>query len=274
MIVIQKLIGLFINIVSLFSKKLGARLALFLFTRPLKGRINEEQSDFLGTSFREELLVNGTPVMTYRWLGKGKTILLAHGWESNSARWQYLIEPLKKLNYNIIALDAPAHGRSGSSRFNALLYAEFIQGVAKKFKPDIIIGHSVGGMASAFSQSNPENSNLKKLILIGSPSEFTDVLKRYFKMMGYSKRTKNAIIALIKKRFNVETISFSTAKQLELLNLEGLIIHDEKDDVIPYHDAILINKSLKNSKLITTSGLGHSMNDESISNHIYEFLEN
>ena len=92
-------------------------------------------------------------------------------------------------------------------------------------------------------------------------------------MMSYNRRTQNAIIALIKHRFNVDTISFSTAKQLELLNLQGLILHDKKDDIIPYNDAILINRSLKNSSLITTSGMGHSMIDETISNHIYEFLE-
>ena len=111
----------------------------------------------------------------------------------------------------------------------------------------------------------------------------TDAGKSHFRDISYAvsdlvdnsiQATYDQEIALIKKRFNVETISFSTAKQLELLNLEGLIIHDEKDNVIPYEDALLINKSLKNSKLITTSGLGHSMNDESISNHIYEFLEN
>ena len=273
MIIIQKFIGLFINLISLISRKLAARLALFLFSKPLKGRINEKQSDFLGTSFQEELRVNDVSVMTYRWLGHGKTIVLAHGWESNAARWQYLIEPLQRLKYNIIALDAPAHGRSGSKRFNALLYAKFIQHVAKKFNPDIIIGHSVGGMATAFSNVNHENSKLKKLILIGAPSEFTDVLNRYFKMMGYTKRTQNAIINLIKKRFKIDSISFSTAKQLAQLNVEGLIIHDEKDAIIPYSDAILINQSFKNSKLITTSGLGHSMADESISQHIYEFLE-
>lgn len=273
MIVVQKIIGLFINFVGLFSRKLAARIALFLFSKPLKGRINEKQSDFLGTSFREEIIVNSFAVMTYRWLGKGKTILLAHGWESNAARWQYLIEPLQKLNYNIIALDAPAHGRSGSNRFSALLYAEFINNVSKKFNPDIIIGHSVGGMASAFSNSNHKDSRLKKLILIGAPSEFTDVLKRYFNMMGYSKRIQNAIINLIKNRYKVDSISFSTAKQLERFHIEGLILHDENDRVIPYSDALLISKSFKNSTLITTSGMGHSMVHESISNHIYEFLE-
>jgi len=274
MIIIHKLVGFFINIISLFSRKLAARMALYLFSKPLKGGINEDQSDFLGSSFREEILVNNIPVMTYRWLGKNKTILLAHGWESNAARWRYLIEPLNKLNYNVIALDAPAHGRSGSNRFNAILYADFIKAVTKKFNPDIVIGHSVGGMATAFSQNKHEITNIKKLILLGAPSEYTDVLKRYYKMMGYSKRTSNAINNLIQTRFNAEPISFSTARYLESLEIEGLIIHDEEDNVIPYSDALKINKSFKNSRLITTNGFDHSMIDESISNHIYEFLEN
>lgn len=273
MIIIQKTIGFIINLVSLFSTRGAANMALYLFTTPRKGHVNEKQSDFLDTSFREELLVNGIPVMTYRWLGNGKTILLAHGWESNASRWQYLIEPLKKLNYNIIALDAPAHGRSGSKRFDAILYSNFINGVAQKFNPDIIIGHSVGGMATAFSQDKLQALKIRKLILIGTPSEYTAVLKRYFKMMSYSNRTIKAINKLISERFQAEPMSFSTSKSLETIELEGLIIHDKSDNVIPYGDALLINRSFKNSKLVTTEGYGHSMNDEYISNYIYEFLE-
>lgn len=271
--ILHKLIGFMINVVGLFSKKSAGRLALYLFSTPRRGKLTEKQFDFLGTSFREELTVNNMPVMTYRWLGKGSTILLAHGWESNAARWQYLIEPLKKLNYNIIALDAPAHGKSGSKRFNAILYGDFIKIVSKKFKPDFIIGHSVGGMASVFSQTNTEYKEIKKLILLGTPSEYSDVLSRYYKMMSYSKRTINSTNQLIKDRFHVEPENFSTAKYLETLNLDGLIIHDEKDTIIPYQDALLINNSLKNSKLITTNGFGHSLVDDSISKSIYEFLE-
>src|SRR5690606_38336992 len=112
--VLQKIIGFFINTISIFSPKLAARMALFLFTKPLKGKINEKQSDFLDTAFREELTFNNMPIMTYRWLGKRETILLAHGWESNSARWQTLITNLKQRGFGVVALDAPAHGRSGS----------------------------------------------------------------------------------------------------------------------------------------------------------------
>ncbi|EGV44605.1 alpha/beta hydrolase [Bizionia argentinensis JUB59] len=270
---IQKIIGILINFAGLFSKETAARMAMYLFTTPRSGQINEKQSDFLDTSLQEEIMVENIPVMTYRWFGKGETILLAHGWESNSARWQYLIDPLLKLNFNIIALDAPAHGRSGSKRFNAVLYGEFIKVVSKKHKADFLIGHSVGGMASVFSQNNSEYRDISKIILLGAPAEFTDVLDRYYKMMCFSKRTIKAINQLIKDRLQAGPESFSTAKYLECLTIDGLIIHDEKDGIIPYQDALILNMSLRNSKLVTTTGFGHSLIDESISNHIYEFLK-
>ena len=70
-----------------------------------------------------------------------------HGWESNSGRWKNIIQRLQQEQYNIVALDAPAHGASGSSSFNAILYSKFITVVSKNFKPNFFIGHSVGGMA-------------------------------------------------------------------------------------------------------------------------------
>lgn len=267
-----KLIGFFINLVSLLSKRAAGRIAMYLFTTPRRGRVNEKQSDFLGTAFREEIEYNNTSIMTYRWLGEGKTILLVHGWESNSARWQPLIEQLKKHQYSIVALDAPAHGRSGSKRFTALQYAEFIHVVSKKFNPEIIIGHSAGGMASAFYQKEFSTSKQENLILLGTPSEFADVLDRYFKMMSYNKRTIAGVNMLIKERFNAEPNDFSTAKSLQHATSKGLIIHDEKDSIIPYQDALLIKQNFKNSNLITTTGFGHSLNNERVHNYIHEFI--
>lgn len=270
--IIHKLIGFSINTLSLVSPKLSARIALFLFTKPMRGKVSEKQADFLDTAFKDELTYNNSSIMTYRWLGNKPTILLVHGWESNSARWKDLILNLKKVGHNVVALDAPAHGYSGGDRFNALLYSEFINVVAKRYNPEIIIGHSVGGMASVFYQHKYQNSNIKKLILLGAPSEFKDVLKRYTSMLGYNKRTINSINSTIVKRFGASPEKFSTASSIKKITQQGLIIHDEDDKIIPYDDALLIKRHFKNSTLITTKGLGHSLKGDIVANHIYSFL--
>lgn len=270
---VVKIVGLYLNILSVFCSKYSAKKALNLFSTPRKGKITKDQSDFLDTAFKQELLYNDNAIMTYRWLGKNKTVLLAHGWESNSARWQTFIRTLQKLNYNIVLLDAPAHGNSGSKFFNAPLYAEFINVVIKKFNPNILIGHSVGGMAFVFSHHKYQFTNIEKMILLGTPSELTDVFKRYVDMMGYNKSIEKQIHNLSFKRFGKYPKDFSTSKFLENVSFEGLIIHDEQDPVIPYSDSLLINKSFRNSRLITTQHLGHSLNNDEIRTHIIDYID-
>ena len=267
-----KIVGFYINLISIFSSKYAAKKALKLFSTPRKGQITEDQSDFLSTAFKEELSYNNYDIMTYSWLGKKETILFAHGWESNSARWILFIKALQKLDYNIIALDAPAHGNSGSKYFNALLYSEYINVVMKKFNPTILIGHSVGGMAAVFSYNKYQFTNIKKMVLLSTPSELTDVFKRYVDMMSYNGSIENQITNLTFERFGKYPKDYSTAKFLEEATFEGLIIHDEKDSIIPYSDALLIKNSFKNSKLITTQNLGHSLNNIEIVTHVAGFI--
>ena len=273
--IIVKFIGSYYNVISYLSRNQAADKALFLFTKPRNGRkFNEMQREFLDTAYQEECKYKTHKVMTYRWLGNKPTILLVHGWESNSYRWRNMVCELKKKGHNVIALDAPGHGNSGSLSFNAILYSEFINVVANRFRPEIIIGHSVGGMATALFLNKYPLESVKKLVLLGAPSEFTDVLKRYTDMLGYNKRITNQLNLTINDRFGDKPENFSTAKFLEAIDSKGLIIHDEEDTIIPYNDALMIKNSFKNSKLITTHGLGHSLNDESVAKHIYDFIEN
>lgn len=269
---IPKTIGFLVNTISHFSSKSAAKLSLTLFTRPRKGKVSSLQSNFLELSIRETLEYENIPIMTYRWEGRRKTILLAHGWESNSFRWKELIENLRDEAYNVIAMDAPAHGNSGGKIFNAILYSEFINVVIKKFNPDVIIGHSVGGMASVFAQANYNKFSLEKLVLLGAPSQFEGVLQRYVSMMGYNKKVHSKIKAVIYEQFGNWPEYYSTARFSESINAEGLIIHDENDLVIPYNDAQLIASSYVNSRLISTTGYGHGLKNQTIYNSILEFI--
>ncbi|MFD2543644.1 alpha/beta hydrolase [Lacinutrix gracilariae] len=269
---IPKTVGLFINTVSFISPKTAGNLALSLFSKPLKGKIKEKDFDFLDTAFKEELEYEDLNIMTYRWLGKNKTILLVHGWESNAARWKPLIKNLQEQNYNVIALDAPAHGRSGSKRFNAILYSEFIHIVSKKFNPDVIIGHSVGGMATVFYQHKYQNTALEKLVLLGAPANFTGVFNRYVDMMGYNKKVHKKISDIVVEKYGHAPEYFSAADFSKEIKTSALIIHDERDRIIPYQDAIHFDKNYINAKLITTQGFGHSLNNETITEYINKYI--
>jgi pimeloyl-ACP methyl ester carboxylesterase len=269
---IPKTVGALLNASSLINSKYAAAKALALFATPRKGLIKEHQEPFLDTAKKSNLTYNGFSIMTYQWKGSGKTILLCHGWESNASRWQNLIMLLQESDHNIIALDAPAHGQSESKQFNAILYSKFINVVSQKFHPDIIIGHSVGGMASVFYQSNYQQKNLKKLVLLGAPSEFEMILKNYITMLGYNSKVEKSLKQLIVDTFGAEPSEFSTAKFASKITVDGLIIHDKKDEIIPFTEAERINKHYKNSQLIETIGHGHSLNHNEVYQHIINFI--
>ncbi len=267
-----KSIGNALNATSLISSKYASKKAISLFASPRKGRYSEEQKRIVSSALFEELKYDNLEIATYRWIGKNKTVLLAHGWESNTSRWDYILEGLKAQDYNIIALDAPAHGRSGGKQFNAILYSEFINIVAQKFQPEVLIGHSVGGMASVFSMHNHQLPSIKKMILLGAPAHFTGVFSRYKTMMGYNNRISKGLDRIVLERFGQPVDYYSAATFTESIEAQGLIIHDKKDRIIPYEDAQLFAKRFRNSELITTTGFGHSLKDESLTTKVIEFI--
>lgn len=271
---LPKIIGTSLNTISFIAPKYATLKALDIFMTPRKGKILEKQNEFLNTAKQIKLNLNDTSIQTYHWPGEGKTILLAHGWESNSYRWKVLKNKLEAYNYNIVALDAPAHGQSGGTKFNAILYSEFINVVANHFKPSIIIGHSVGGMASVFFQHNHQLKSLEKLVLLGAPSEFTKIFKSYVKMLKYNSKIEKGLNKIVEERFDNETAYFSSANFTKKIETEGLIIHDKQDKVIGYDEAKLIARNYKNSTLKTTEGFGHGLKDDSIDDAIINFINN
>lgn len=269
-----KTIGSIINVVSFISPRRAGKIALKLFSKPRRIKLKETEKDFLQTAFLEDVDFEDVNIMTYRWLGKKETILLAHGWESNTVRWKALIMELKYLDYNIVALDAPAHGNTNGRIFNAILYSECINVVAKKFKANVVIGHSVGGMATAFFQKKYQLPSVNKLVLLGAPSNFVGVFSRYIDMMGYNSRVSNKMNDLVYERFHEKPEHFNAARFLEDTTIKGLLIHDRRDKIIPYNDAEDFKNFFKNSKLISTEGLGHGLRSEAVNKHIVDFITN
>jgi len=269
---IIKTIGKTLNATSVIAPRYASKKALNLFATPRKGRYTKAQEAVLDDAVAETLRFENLNIATYRWQGRNKTVLLAHGWESNASRWNYLLDDLKAEDYTIIALDAPAHGKSDGKQFNALLYSEYINMVAQHFKPEVLIGHSVGGMASVFALHNHDLPSVEKLISLGAPAHFTGVFSRYKTMMGFNKKVSDGLDKIVLDRFNNPVDYFSAANFTSDFSIEGLIIHDKKDVIIPYEDALLFKNRFKNAKLISTTGFGHGLKDVSLTPKIIKFI--
>ena len=268
-----RLVGYSINFLSYISPAYAAKLAVLLFSTPRNAHLDDEAQLYLKQSKQEDLNVKGFSIKTYHWPGSNKTILLVHGWDSNSFRWKDFIELLKQDDYNIISIDGPAHGASGSKIFNAPLYSECLNQVITEFKPQIIIGHSVGGTAAVIALENHDLPSIEKIVLLGAPSNLAISVRNYVNMMNFNNKVYKAINQYYLKYFNHLPDHYCVENFYKNILPEGLVIHDRKDNIISFKEALDIHRVYKNSKLIKTIGLGHRLKSDKVYQHILDFLK-
>lgn len=265
--------GSYFNVLATISQKKAAENAFTLFCTPRKGRVLPEQMDFLEKAKSKRLKVKDLELQTYQWHGNKETVLLLHGWESNAFRWRNLISFLKKENYNIVAFDAPAHGHSSGTKFNVPLYTECTKVIMDAYRPQILIGHSVGGMNALYNLEKYPNEKIEKIVTIGSPSRLQDIMLHYQQLLKFNDTVLNGLDAIFKNEFGYRIHEFSTSEFVGHLPKKGLIIHDQEDTVAPFSASELVHSNWANSTLFKTKGYGHSMHQDEVSHHILDFIK-
>lgn len=269
---LPKIIGLRLNSLFLIKPEKAVFKAYELFSSPRKGQIKPEQEIFLNKAKTTSIEYNSNKIQTYHWKGEGKTVILIHGWDSNTHRWKDLIKDLQKENYNIIAFDAPAHGYSEGKLLNVLMYSKCLNRMLKLYRPEFVIGHSVGAMAIVYNQYLKQSSFVEKLVLLGAPSEMSAIMNDYKRILRLSDKFMRALEAYFKEKFDYNFSEFSIAGFAKNIEKEALIIHDEFDRVASVEAAKAIHKNLKHSRLKITEGAGHSLNKDEIRKEILNFL--
>ncbi len=265
--------GAYLNILAFFFQKKAAEKAFALFCTPRKGKVEPEQAGFLENAKKDRVKVEGIELQTYQWKGNKETILLLHGWESNTFRWQNLISFLQKENYNIIAFDAPAHGYSTGKVFNVPLYTDCTQAIVNTYHPKIFIGHSLGGMNALYNQQKYPNKEVEKIVTIGSPAKLKDIMSHYQNMLKFNATVLSGLDHYFKIHLGFSFHEFSTYKFDGHQAKKGLIIHDELDTIAPFSASESVHSTWKNSTLFKTSGFGHSMHQDEVSHEIMNFIK-
>lgn len=268
-----RVIGFRLNSLFLIQPEKAVLKAYKLFSSPRKGRVKPEQETFLNKAKSTSITHDSKKIQTYHWKGKGKTVILIHGWDSNTHRWKDLIEDLQKEDYNIIAFDAPAHGYSEGKLLNVPLYSKCLDRLLKLYQPEIMIGHSVGGMTVVYNQYLKQSPFVEKLVLLGAPSEMSLIMKDYKRILRLNDKFMTALEKFFKEKFDYNFDEFSIARFAKTVEKETLIIHDEYDKVAPVEAAKTIHKNLKHSSLKITEGAGHSLYKDEVRNEILDFLK-
>lgn len=96
------------------------------------------------------------------WGDGSKTALLIHGLASSSLTWRRLAKDLNLAGYRVIAPDLRGHGSSARSiQYSLEAWSDDI--ISLGIKPDLILGHSLGGLIAANIQQRLQAA---KLVLV------------------------------------------------------------------------------------------------------------
>jgi predicted alpha/beta hydrolase family esterase len=271
--IFTKSVGLYINLLGYVFPKKAIKLAYALFSEPRDGRLVKNNLP--------QILIDSVPTtyqhdkeqfQTYTWEGNDTIILLLHGWESNASRWEKFLPYLRESGSTIIAIDAPAHGLSSGEEFNIPQYAAYIDLVVQKHKPKYLVGHSLGAKTCLYYQATYQNQGIDKIVILGSPSDFKIILNNYINMLSLNPKIAHGLEAFYLTNFNITLEDFSAKNFASAITTTGFIAHDKQDKVVLFQEGQKIADAWKDAIFIETSGLGHSMHEDTLYKKICQFL--
>lgn len=265
-----------LNGTARITRRGAGRIGYHLLTSPR--RLEEEPDNlvFLRSAEQDTLKLLGQNIRTYHWPGSGPSVLLLHGWESSTARWFALFDPLRAAGYDIYALDAPAHGQSSGKKFNIFYYCQIIDAYFRRtgFVQDYWIGHSGGGMAAIYYCSTEDYTHRpRRIVGMAVPGELEYFIDKFCDLIGANARVKYGIEKRVQKNLNRTVADISFREFVKNVAVPGLIIHDEEDDVAPICGARTMHQNWAGSELATTRGCGHSLTGKLVPATVVQYLD-
>ncbi|WP_372865974.1 alpha/beta fold hydrolase [Pseudomonas sp.] len=188
-----------------------------------------------------------------RW-GSGPTVLLMHGWEGRPTQFAELIKALVQAGYAVVALDAPAHGRSPGLEANVVVFARALLEAASELPPlQAVIGHSMGGASALLATQI--GLRTEAVVSIAAPSRILTMLRLFARHMGLPAQARAHFVRLVEEKAGMPAGHLDVARYQ--LDFPGLIVHAADDPVVPYSEAQAIHEAWFDSRLLRLEQGGH-----------------
>ena len=270
-----RIVGSLFNALSRVVPGLTGRLAFYLFGLPRRKKAKRQEEQFLATADLHYEQINGNKVAVYHWGFRGPVILLAHGWESHAGRWRKFAPPLVRAGFQVVAVDAPAHGRSSGRHFTMIRYADVLRTVFQRYgRVEAFIGHSVGGAAGIWAMGTLSPAlRPRQAVILAAFSSLEYIMDNARRMVGASPTMMAAMEAEIVRRFGQGIPYFSLSRKAEQLGeVETLLVHDRHDKVTSFVESEKLHAAWPNARLLETKGFGHGLTAPAAIETVLEFV--
>ena len=238
---------------------------------------------------------------SYQRHGRGRQLLVLHGWGDDSRSWQVFAKQLSR-SYEVVLVDLPGFGGSEApkSAWGLTEYATFVADFAAKagLKPYAILGHSNGGaialraaaqrlllpdklilLASAgIRESSNRKTALRLLAKAGKlaaaplPSRMRQKLRRSL----YRAAGSDMLLAEHMQETFKRVVGEDVRADASSVTIPTLLVYGEDDTATPVRYGQLLADCIKGSRLERVPGAGHFLQvdkPELVGQLIREFLQ-
>jgi len=229
-----------------------------------------------------EVNINGVKT-NYISMGQGTPFIILHGWNSGSDRWVVEAEKIAEKGFQVIVPDLPGFGESSrlDTPWRVNDYLKWLEDFTAELKLQefYLLGYSFGGaVAAKMTVKYPQR--VQKLFLVASAvirkktaqKEASAGIAKFIKLFQFlpfyplfRKAVYKFIIRKsdyvyaegIMKETYLNVISDDVSYKLSFIKVPTVIIWGDKDQSVPIEDAHIINRKIKNSKLVIIPGADH-----------------
>ncbi|MFM2044941.1 MAG: hypothetical protein RLY86_3517 [Pseudomonadota bacterium] len=188
-------------------------------------------------------------------------ILLLHGWEGQTYDMVPLVQPLLDWGFRVVAVDAPAHGRSAGHVATLPDFARAALDVAALVGPLAgAVGHSLGGTALVLAAEM--GLSLPRLALIGSPAKPLRFASKVARAYGLDADQTTAMLRIVEDVAGIPVSAIDLPAMVARMAAvgtapAGMVIHSSDDRIVRVADALEIAGRWPGSRLRLRDGLGH-----------------
>ena len=264
------------KLLGTISKKKAAEKAFELFCTPQR-RTRKSLPKIFEQAEKLQFRLDGMLVQGWRWNHPSEQkVLILHGFESSVTNFDRYIRPLIKKGYEVLAFDAPAHGRSAGKKINAPLYKRMIQDIHKKYGPvRSYLAHSFGGLAVSLALEEIPHTSDQRLVLVAPATETVTAIDSFFKFLQLDPAIRPEFENIILQHGGVHSSWYSVKRAMKHIRATTLWFHDREDEVTPLADVLKVKaENYPQIEFVITTGLGHRRiyRDNKVSKTIVDFL--
>ncbi|ORX65769.1 alpha/beta-hydrolase [Anaeromyces robustus] len=219
-------------------------------------------------------------------------VLCCHGWEGRGLNFFKFIPKLQEKGFRVLALDFPLHGHSkgGCKYSGCTVFGHTLNAVIRELnQPIYIIAHSMGNGAFEVNcrlSNQIEKQLVKKYVGIAAMNKYYDAALGHIKIfkLENEKELIKDYCEHKKELFGIDINDIVLEKDVILLDIPILFVHDLNDKEIDYEQTFVLKDKMKRktytingniySSFHKTVGLGHRriLRDENVVDVVVNFL--